>query len=71
MNVNRLRGIMAEQRITQRMLARGIGKAENTLANKMTGKTPFNADEIIAICDYLHIEDPAEKSLIFLSEPSQ
>ena len=70
MNTNRLRGIMAEQRVTQKMLANGIQRSENTLNNKMRGRIPFNADEIIAICNYLHIDDPAEKSLIFLSETS-
>jgi len=71
MNVNRLRGIMAEQQCTQRTLAKGIGISENTLANKMCGKSSFNTDEAIKICDFLHINDPAVKASIFLSRASQ
>lgn len=67
MNINRLRGIMAEQGCSKRKLASAIGRSENTLSSKMSGRTPFNADEIIAICAFLHIEDPAVKSHIFLS----
>ena len=70
MNINRLRGIMAEQRYTQRDLARGIGIAENTLSNKLNGVTAFNTDEAVAICALLNINDPKEKVDIFLSEPS-
>lgn len=71
MNMNKLRGIMAEQQCTQRLLAKGIGISENSLANKMNGKYSFNVDEAIKICDFLHIEDPGVKAAIFLSRPSQ
>lgn len=70
LNANRLRGIMAEHRCSQRMLAKEIGKSENTLAKKLNGKIPFNTDEVIAICEFLHIEDPHEKAAIFLSGAS-
>ena len=71
MNVNRLRGIMAEQRCTQRELAKGIGISENALSNKLNGKTPFNTEEAVAICDYLNIADLHVRASIFLSEASQ
>ena len=71
MNLNRLRGIMAEQRVTQKDLAKSIGIAENTLLNKLNGRNSFNTREAIAICDVLHISDPKDKVDIFLSSPSQ
>ena len=71
MNMNKLRGIMAEQQCTQRLLAKGIGISENSLANKMNGKYCFNTDEVIKICEFLHIEDSETKASIFLSRPSQ
>ena len=71
MNLNRLRGIMAEQRITQRDLAKSIGIAENSLSNKLNGRYAFNTDEAIKICDVLNISDPKDKADIFLSAPSQ
>lgn len=71
MNMNRLRGIMAERQCTQRALAKGIGVSESTLTNKMNGKYSFNIDEAIKICEFLHIEDPDTKATIFLTKPSQ
>jgi hypothetical protein len=45
--------------------------SENTLSSKLNERRPFNTDEVLVICDLLHITDPAEKAQIFLSEPSQ
>lgn len=70
MNSNRLRARMIEAGYTQRSLAQAIGKSENTLSNKMSGKTPFTTDEVLAICDCLHIIDNGERAQIFLSKAS-
>lgn len=70
MNINKLRGIMAEQRLTQRDVARKIGIAENTLSNKLNGRCAFNTDEAVAICNLLRIDDPAVRADIFLSQTS-
>ena len=65
MNANKLRGKMAENGFTQKALAAIIGKSENSLSRKLRGKTPFNTDEIMSICDALHIDSNAEKASIF------
>ena len=71
MNGAKLRGVMAERGCTQKMLAAGIGKSENSLSSKINGRIPFNTDEILAICVFLHIESNTDKALIFLTESSQ
>ena len=71
MNRFKLLGKIAEAGHTQKSLAEAIGMSETTLSSRITGKSSFNVDEVLAICDALHIEDSAEKAVIFLSEPSQ
>lgn len=63
MNVNKLRGIMAERRCSQKELANSLGISEKTLYNKMK-KGVFGTDEVMAIVSHLEIENPAD---IFLS----
>lgn len=66
MNGNKLRARMIEAGYTQGALAQAIGKSENTLSRKMTRKIPFTTDEVLTICDCLHITDNNEKAQIFL-----
>lgn len=70
MNANKLRGRIAEAGYTQRKLAAAAKMSENSLSDKLNEKRPFNTDEILVICDLLHITDPVEKAQIFLSNPS-
>lgn len=71
MNRMKLIGKIAETGHTQKSLAAEIGMSENTLSSRINGKSSFNVDEIIAICDVLNISDNAEKAAIFLSCASQ
>ena len=71
MQVNLLRSYMALAGITQSELAKILGITENTLCNKISGRTEFKADEIITICDVLSITDAHTKSDIFLTRASQ
>ena len=71
MQVNKLRAQMALVGMTQAELARVCGFTENTLSNKLSGKTEFKADEIIKICEALSIKDATMKSEIFLTAASQ
>lgn len=57
--------------MTNRELSKKIGISKNTLSSRVNGKSPFNADEIDAICEELKITDDLEKAQIFLSRPSQ
>ena len=67
MNANLLRGAMAEADVTQSQLAKKIGIAVSTLSAKINGHTCFDTDEIVAICDALHITDLSRRAEIFLS----
>lgn len=62
---------LARKGYTNRELAKKIGVSKNTLSAKVTGKAPFNTDEIDSICDELGIVEDAEKAYIFLHNPSQ
>ena len=49
------------------MNARGVKTSENTFSSKMNGKSQFDCDEADVICDILEVEEPAERSDIFLA----
>lgn len=67
MNRMKLIGKIAENGYTQKSLAARIEMSENTLGNKINGKSAFTVDEVLSICDALHITDDNEKAAIFLS----
>ena len=59
MNVNKLRGIMAERKCTQKQLAEAIGISSKTFYNKMQ-RGVFGTDEVEKMVRYLSIQNPAE-----------
>ena len=67
MQANKLRAQMALAGVTQAELARICGVTENTLCNKMQGRTEFKTDEIMKICEALDIRDAATRGEIFLT----
>lgn len=62
---DKLRGIMAEKGFSQKDVAKEIGITPKTFYEKMS-KGVFGSDEIQAMIDMLHIEDPA--SIFFAQE---
>jgi hypothetical protein len=56
-NVNALKGKIAERGKTQTDVAKAIGIAPKTFYDKMS-KGIFGSDEIEIMIDYLSIEDP-------------
>lgn len=66
MQTNILRGKMVAAGYNQRTLAAELNMSKNTLSSKISGKKPFNTDEIVRVCDLLSIDDNAEKAYIFL-----
>ncbi len=64
MNVNKLRGVMAERNCTQKQLAKAIGISSKTFYNKMQ-RGVFGTDEVEKMVRYLSIQNPAE---IFLDQ---
>ena len=63
MNVNKLRGIIVEQGLTQERVAEAIGITPKTFYAKMK-KGVFGTDEVMRMVELLNIEDPAS---IFLA----
>lgn len=55
-NRNKLRGLMAEQKITQTKLAKELGISKNSLNTKINGKSVFNENEISKISNLLGID---------------
>lgn len=42
-------------------VAKEAGLARNSLSAKLNGKTQFNTDEVVRICEVINITDPAKK----------
>lgn len=57
-DTDRLRGIIAERRLSQRSVAKMLGMTEKTFYTKMK-KGVFGTDELEKMVDYLNIGDPA------------
>ena len=67
MQPNLLRAKIVENQLSQKEVAKALGLSENTMTKRLSGKTAFNTDEVIKLCDLLNIVDDVEKSRIFLS----
>ncbi len=63
-NVNLLKGVMAEQGKSQRDVADMLGISERTFYNKMKRKV-FDSDEIVQMCNYLGISENRMLSIFF------
>lgn len=58
MNTNKLRGLMAEKKVTGRDMAKRLGISEKTFYSKMK-RGVFGTDEAIKMIEVLNIENPA------------
>lgn len=67
MNTNQLKAKIVGAGYTQRALAKELNMSTNALNSKINGRTPFNTNEVVVICDLLAINDNAERAHIFLS----
>ena len=67
LNVNKLRGAMAEANVTQKDIAALLKKSENTISNRFNGIGAFDIDEAERICELVGITDNDRKVEIFLS----
>lgn len=67
MQANKLRARMVLAGMSQAELAKICGVTENTLSNKLQGRTEFKADEIVKICEALGIQDAETRNDIFLT----
>lgn len=63
MNVDKLRGIIAERGFTQEKVAKAIGITPKTFYSKMK-KGVFGTDEVMRMVELLEIENPADIFLV-------
>jgi transcriptional regulator with XRE-family HTH domain len=60
MNLDKLRGALAEQRITQEMLAKRLNISLLSVNRKLNGKSPITVEEAKIITDFARIQNPAQ-----------
>lgn len=65
--MDKIIGLMAEKRISQRKMAELLGMNKNTFNAKVNGKAKFTTDEATKICEILGVTDNNLKVQIFLS----
>ena len=71
MNIDKLRGKMAEKNVKQKEMAECMGISTQAFNKKMNGKIRFSTNDAMTICQKLNIDDLAERAEIFLDTPSQ
>lgn len=64
MNLSKLRGVLAEKRITQRELAEKMELSVKSVNEKLNGKVSFTVEEANKISKILELKNP---ELIFFS----
>lgn len=71
MNIDKLRGKMAEKKVTQKEMAECLSISTQAFNKKMNGKIRFNTNDASIICQKLKIDNLEEITEIFLDLPSQ
>ena len=56
MNVNKLRGLMAENNISRKYLAKKLGISVTSITNKLNGHTPFKIAEIQKVSEIFNVD---------------
>lgn len=59
--IDRLRGALAERRISQQQAANHLGISQPAFSSRMTKRTPLSVDELLSLSDLL---DVAPSSLL-------
>lgn len=54
---SKLRGLMAEKRVTQKALSSELDISENSFSSKINGVSEFSSNEIAKICNFLGISN--------------
>jgi DNA-binding XRE family transcriptional regulator len=52
-NLNKIKGLMAENKVTQKDLANMLNLSTTQTSKKMNGQVEFKVNELLAIADYL------------------
>lgn len=65
MNVEELNKRIDASGITKKHIAARLGISRPTLLAKLRGDSPFDIVQAAKLCDVLHIDDPADRGMIF------
>ena len=65
-NTDKLRGLLAEKRITQRQLCGMLGVGINTVNSRLNGASDFRLSEVRELCRVLGLKDSKQIVDIFL-----
>ena len=60
MSFDKLKGKMAERKISQEKLSRELGITVQSLNAKINGRSQFTLEEVIKITSFLFLEDPVD-----------
>lgn len=60
MSFDKLKGKMAEQRVSQERLSKELGITAQSLNAKLNGRSQFTLAEVVKITDVLSIRDPVD-----------
>lgn len=60
MSFDKLKGKMAEQRVSQERLSKELGITVQSLNAKLNGRSQFTLAEVVKITDVLSIRDPVD-----------
>lgn len=64
-NFDKLRGALAEKRITQDSLALRLGCTRQSINNKINGRTPLTLRDVIVICEAIDATPETRDSIFF------
>lgn len=67
MKIEKIRGLMAEKKISQRKMASMMGISKNTLNAILNGKGTVDTEKALQICEILGIDNMEKRADIFLS----
>lgn len=56
---SRVRGLMAEKRITQDQVAQALGVTQPAIARRLNGSVPFDVNELALVAELLGVADSA------------
>ena len=70
-NANLFKGKMVANGYTQESLAKKMKISKNTLSAKINGKSKFDIEEVVFLCELFGISNNDEKCEIFLHRSSQ
>ena len=65
MKIEKIRGLMAEKKISQRKMASMMGISKNTLNAILNGKGNVDTEKALQICEILEIDNMEKRADIF------